>query len=57
MSRDKQTPSTYPEQLKWTSLYILKYGDCVPHKMVGLERMSDYTGVGLQRYHSMSSHE
>ena len=43
MSRDKQTPSTYPEQLKWTSLYILKYGDCVPHKMVGLERMSDYT--------------
>ena len=23
----------------------------VPHKMVGLERMSDYRGVGLQRFH------
>ena len=25
----------------------------VPHKMVGLERMSDYRGVGLQRFHCM----
>ena len=23
----------------------------VPHKMVGLERMSDYRGVGLERFH------
>ena len=23
----------------------------VPHKMVGLERMSDYRGVGIQRFH------
>ena len=23
----------------------------VPHKMVGLERMSDYRGVGLQRFY------
>ena len=23
----------------------------VPHKMVGLERMLDYRGVGLQRFH------
>ena len=25
-----------------------------PHKMVGLERMSDYRGVGLQRFHCYS---
>ena len=23
----------------------------VPHKMVGLERMLDYRGVGLERFH------
>ena len=29
---------------------ILIYGD-VPHIMVGLERMLDYRGVGLERFH------
>ena len=26
----------------------------VPHQTVGLERMSDYRGVGLQRFHCRS---
>ena len=26
----------------------------VPHSMVGLERMLDYRGVGLQRFHCSS---
>ena len=28
----------------------------VPHKMVGLERMLDYRGVGLERFHCTSYH-
>ena len=27
------------------------YGNCIPLKMVGLERLSDYKGVGLQMFH------
>ena len=30
--------------------YKVQY-NTVLHKMVGLERMSDYRGVGLQRFH------
>ena len=37
-------------------LTILIYGDCmyVPHIMIGLERMLDYRGVGLERFHYIS---
>ena len=28
----------------------------VPHKMVGLERMLDYGGVGLQTFHCSKTH-
>ena len=29
----------------------------VPHIMVGLERMSDYRGVGLERFHCINMYQ
>ena len=39
----------------WTMECLLPYlcMVTVPHIMVGLERMSDYRGVGLTRFHCM----
>ena len=34
--------------------YVLIYGD-VPHIMVGLERVLDYRGVGLARFHRIKT--
>ena len=35
-------------------LTILKYMVTVPHIMVGLERMLDYEGVGLEMFHCIN---
>ena len=35
---------------------MLDYGVTVLHIMVGLERMLDYRGVGLARFHCITSH-
>ena len=43
MSIDKRTCSS--------KMYVYLNMVIVPHKMVGLERMLDYRGVGLQRFH------
>ena len=40
----------------WIMEYLLPYSCMVtvPHIMVGLERMLDYRGVGLERFHCIS---
>ena len=38
--------------------WLLAYIDMVtvPHQMFGLEKISDYRGVGLERFHCIYSH-
>ena len=33
------------------TLSIISYGDLIPYKLVGLERVLDYRGVGIQSLH------